>query len=99
MNEFSVVCRVLGTLFYRQPQDPRLAPLFTLFQAGKLQQYWPLEQDELLVRLQRGSSCCLLTSTPCLSAENLVYRRSALNMLPVRAKRKCAPSCSSEVCH
>ena len=30
MNEFSIVCRVLGTLFYRQPQDPLLVPLFAL---------------------------------------------------------------------
>ncbi|MEA7465111.1 molecular chaperone, partial [Salmonella enterica subsp. enterica serovar Lubbock] len=24
MNEFSILCRVLGSLFYRQPQDPLL---------------------------------------------------------------------------
>lgn len=30
MNDFSLVCRVLGSLFYRQPQDPLLEPLFTL---------------------------------------------------------------------
>lgn len=62
MNEFSVICRVLGTLFYRQPQDPLLAPLFTLIQAGKLQQHWPLERDELLVRLQRGCDVKLLSA-------------------------------------
>ncbi|MGR5944872.1 TorD/DmsD family molecular chaperone [Enterobacter sp. C4G1] len=54
MNEFSILCRVLGTLFYRQPQDPLLAPLYTMIQEGKLAQYWPLEQDELLVRLQKS---------------------------------------------
>ncbi|WP_410469559.1 cobaltochelatase subunit CobN [Bradyrhizobium sp.] len=54
MNEFSIVCRVLGTLFYRQPQDPLLVPLFALIKEGKLQQHWPLEQDELLKRLQQG---------------------------------------------
>ncbi len=44
MNEFSVVCHVLGMLFYRHPQDPLLTPLFTLIQAGKLQQqHWPME--------------------------------------------------------
>lgn len=53
MNEFSIVCRVLGTLFYRQPQDPLLVPLFGLIQEGKLQAHWPLEQDELLTRLQQ----------------------------------------------
>ena len=30
MNEFSILCRVLGSLYYRQPQDPLLVPLFTL---------------------------------------------------------------------
>lgn len=24
MNEFSILCRVLGSLYYRQPQDPLL---------------------------------------------------------------------------
>ncbi|MBE5202259.1 molecular chaperone [Pectobacterium quasiaquaticum] len=54
MNEFSIVCRLLGTLFYRQPQDPLLMPLFTLIKEGKLAQHWPLEQDALLARLQKG---------------------------------------------
>ncbi|CFQ11566.1 putative oxidoreductase component of anaerobic dehydrogenases%3B Functional role page for Chaperone protein TorD [Yersinia enterocolitica] len=53
MNDFSLVCRVLGSLFYRQPQDPLLEPLFTLISQGKLEQHWPLEQSELLVRLQQ----------------------------------------------
>lgn len=55
MNEFSIICRVLGSLFNRQPQDPLLMPLFTLLKEGKLQQQWPLEQDELLTRLQNNS--------------------------------------------
>ncbi|MCG8710059.1 molecular chaperone [Brenneria sp. 4F2] len=54
MNEFSIVCRTLGTLFYRQPQDPIVAPLLSLIQEGKLQPHWPLEQDALLTRLQKG---------------------------------------------
>lgn len=54
MNEFSILCRVLGTLYYRQPQDPLLVPLFTLIREGKLAQSWPLEQDELLERLQKS---------------------------------------------
>lgn len=53
MNEFSVVCRVLGTLFYRLPNDPLLVSLFALINEGKLQQHWPLEQDDLLIRLQQ----------------------------------------------
>ncbi|MEH2920814.1 molecular chaperone [Samsonia erythrinae] len=54
MNEFSIVCRILGSLFYRQPQDPVLTPLLTLIKEGKLAQQWPLEQDALLARLQKG---------------------------------------------
>ncbi|MFY9997261.1 MAG: molecular chaperone [Leclercia sp.] len=54
MNEFSILCRVLGSLYYRQPQDPLLVPLFTLVREGKLAQNWPLEQDELLQRLQNS---------------------------------------------
>ena len=53
MNEFSVLCRILGTLFYRNPNDPALQPLWELFKEGKLNQNWPLEQDELLAQLQR----------------------------------------------
>ena len=56
MNEFSIVCRVLGTLFNRSPQDPLVAPLFTLIREGKLAQHWPLEQDELLARLQQSAA-------------------------------------------
>ncbi|POP41938.1 molecular chaperone [Superficieibacter electus] len=54
MNEFSILCRVLGSLYYRQPQDPLLVPLFTLIKDGKLAASWPLEQDELLARLQKS---------------------------------------------
>ena len=55
MNEFSVVCRILGSLFYRSPQDTVLDPLFALISEGKLKQHWPLEQDELLDRLAQDS--------------------------------------------
>ena len=54
MNAFSIHCRVLGSLYYRQPQDPLLVPLFTLVREGKLAESWPLEQDELLQRLQNS---------------------------------------------
>ncbi|WP_213990971.1 molecular chaperone [Sodalis sp. dw_96] len=55
MNDFSMVCRVLGTLFYRAPQDAVLAPLMVLIKEGKLVEHWPLDQDDLLARL--GKSC------------------------------------------
>lgn len=54
MNEFSIICRILGSLFHRQPQDPLLEPLYTLIREGKLVQNWPLEQDELLARMQKS---------------------------------------------
>lgn len=54
MNEFSIICRILGSLYYRQPQDPLLEPLYTLIHEGKLAQSWPLEQDALLARLQNN---------------------------------------------
>ncbi|WP_312242956.1 molecular chaperone [Pantoea sp.] len=55
MNEFSILCRIIGSLFNRQPQDPLLVPLFTLLREGKLQAQWPLEQNELLNRLRANS--------------------------------------------
>lgn len=51
MNEFSIVCRILGSLFSRSPDDAVLDPLFGLLSEGKLKQHWPLEQDELLERM------------------------------------------------
>jgi len=80
MNEFSVVCRVLGTLFYRQPQDPLLEPLFTLIKEGKLQQHWPLEQDELLIRLQQHCTDPLLASD-----FNALFVGSECSVSPLRS--------------
>ncbi|ELY6344166.1 molecular chaperone [Cronobacter muytjensii] len=55
MNEFSIICRLLGSLWYRTPQDPVMAPIYGLIRDGKLAQNWPLEQDELLTRLQKSA--------------------------------------------
>ncbi|SFU31856.1 TorD/DmsD family molecular chaperone [Xenorhabdus koppenhoeferi] len=60
MNEFSIVCRILGTLFNRAPQDPVLQPLITMIADGKLKQAWPLVQDELLERLQQNSELSVI---------------------------------------
>ena len=62
MNEFSIICRILGSLFYRQPQDPLLVPLLTMIREGKLAEHWPLEQDELLTRLQQSCDPQLLAA-------------------------------------
>ncbi|MDC9589949.1 molecular chaperone [Xenorhabdus sp. XENO-10] len=60
MNEFSIVCRILGTLFNRAPQDPVLQPVIAMIAGGKLKQAWPLEQDELLDRLQQNSELSVI---------------------------------------
>ncbi|OTA16310.1 molecular chaperone [Xenorhabdus vietnamensis] len=60
MNEFSIVCRILGTLFNRTPQDPVLQPVIAMIAEGKLKQAWPLEQDELLDRLQQNSELSVI---------------------------------------
>lgn len=62
MNEFSILCRILGSLFYRQPQDPLLVPLYTAIQEGKLAQSWPLEQEELLSRLQEHTDMAAVSA-------------------------------------
>lgn len=54
MNDFSLVCRILGTLFYRLPNDAVVMPLLAAIQAGKLKDNWPFEQEELLNRLQEN---------------------------------------------
>ncbi|MBI6216338.1 molecular chaperone [Proteus vulgaris] len=54
MNEFSIVCRLLGTLFQREPNDPILAPIIKMISEGKLSQLWPLEQDELFNTLKNS---------------------------------------------
>lgn len=80
MNEFSILCRVLGTLYYRQPQDPLLVPLFTLIREGKLAQSWPLEQDELLERVQKAVICSRFQriTTRCLWGKSVACRRIVL---------------------
>ncbi|MEN0615127.1 molecular chaperone [Klebsiella indica] len=80
MNEFSILCRVLGSLYYRQPQDPLLVPLFTLIREGKLAASWPLEQDELLERLQK--SCDM----PSLATEyNALFVGKECSVAPYRS--------------
>jgi TorA maturation chaperone TorD len=94
MNEFSILCRVLGTLYYRQPQDPLLVPLFTMIREGKLAQNWPLEQDELLERLQKAATCSRFRriTTRCSWVKSAAFRRTVQPGRKGRRKRKCALS-------
>ena len=62
MNEFSLVCRLLGTLFNRAPGDDVVVPLLAMIQQGKLKPHWPLEQDALLERLQRSVDASALAA-------------------------------------
>lgn len=55
MNEFSVSCRILGTLFNHSPEDPITKPLFELISQNQFKLSWPLEQDESLTQLAASS--------------------------------------------
>lgn len=54
MNEFSIVCRILGTLFQRSPDDALVKPLIDMIAQDKLKASWPLEQDELWARMAKA---------------------------------------------
>ncbi|WP_279717213.1 TorD/DmsD family molecular chaperone [Chelonobacter oris] len=45
INDFSMLCRLFGNLFYRAPQDEVLAPLFGWLQQGNLTALWALSTD------------------------------------------------------
>lgn len=60
MNEFSLVCRLLGTLFNRPPSDPVLLPVLNMIKQGQLKAHWPLEQDALLTRLAEQCDSAVL---------------------------------------
>lgn len=44
-NNFSIVSRLFGNLFYRQPTDEILTPIFNWLQKHGLSQFWALETD------------------------------------------------------
>lgn len=91
MNEFSILCRVLGSLYYRQPQDPLLVPLFTLIREGKLAANWPLEQDELLTRLQKSCDMAQVSADyNALFIGDECCAAIVAHGLRARRKRKCA---------
>lgn len=46
VNHFSLISRLFGNLFYRQPTDALLAGVFGWLQQGGLAQVWVLESDK-----------------------------------------------------
>lgn len=44
-NDFSLLCRLFGNLFYRLPTDPILAGTFAWLAQGGLRQQWALSTD------------------------------------------------------
>lgn len=46
LNNFSLISRLFGNLFYRAPRDPILAGVFSWLQQQGLQQVWALESDK-----------------------------------------------------
>lgn len=46
MNNFSLISRLFGNLFYRQPTDPIMTDVFSWLQQKGLEQVWCLETDK-----------------------------------------------------
>ena len=45
INDFSLLCRLFGNLFYRRPNNPILAGTFAWLAQGGLRQQWALDTD------------------------------------------------------
>ncbi|WP_373779142.1 molecular chaperone [Glaesserella sp.] len=45
INDFSLLCRLFGNLFYRHPTDPILSGTFAWLKQGNLRQNWALSTD------------------------------------------------------
>ncbi len=60
MNEFSMICRILGTLYQRSPADELVKPLLALIENGNLKAAWPLEQDALWDRMKKAVECSVI---------------------------------------
>ncbi|KMK52335.1 hypothetical protein RO21_01750 [[Actinobacillus] muris] len=59
INDFSLLCRLFGNLFYRCPDDPILAGTFLWLQQGQLKQHWALTTDaqseQALAKIEQGA--------------------------------------------
>ena len=45
LNNFSLISRLFGNLFYRQPTEPILSGVFAWLNQGNLSQVWALNED------------------------------------------------------
>lgn len=45
LNHFSLISRLFGNLFYRQPTDKVLSGVFTWLKQSQLSEVWPLSED------------------------------------------------------
>ena len=75
INDFSLLCRLFGNLFYLQPNDPILAGTFAWLAQGGLRQQWALDidsQSELSLTLleKQANPTELAPSYQALFAEN-----------------------------
>ncbi len=68
MNEFSIVCRILGTLFQRSPSDSLVKPLIDMIAQDKLKDHghWSKmnygrawQKISISMRLMRITKPCL----------------------------------------
>lgn len=67
INDFSLLCRLFGNLFYRSPNDPILTGIFNWLQQGQLRQHWALSTDgqseQALTVLEKSAYPTQLTET------------------------------------
>ncbi|QGM80381.1 TorD/DmsD family molecular chaperone [Otariodibacter oris] len=75
INDFSLLCRLFGNLFYRNPTDPVLAGVFNWLQQGQLRQHWALATDTqseqaLTILEKEANPTELAVSYQALFAEN-----------------------------
>ena len=67
INDFSLLCRLFGNLFYRSPQAPILAGTFEWLKQGNLAKQWALSTDsqseQALVMIEKNANPTELEST------------------------------------
>ncbi|MFC0179454.1 hypothetical protein [Thorsellia kenyensis] len=54
MNDLAAMMRIIGNLFYRNPECTVLISLYDMIFEGKIQSIWPLKHDDLFKRLEKS---------------------------------------------